>query len=375
MDDPAFHFAKISQSYQALYLLVNTTRSELTVTAYDLNGSVVDTFTVEHDNACRDGHSFVFDRLHKALICSVCGEAAPANYTGWATDKTSGKQMYFLAGEYKTGWMLIGTTAYHFDLKNGTMHKTTILEDVPTTCSVQGHLSVKCECGETYETKYDKPSGHSFSKVVADDGTVYYHCDRCGKISTMDMPFVDVDDTDWFAEAVYYCYQNSLLRGRSEMSFDPDAAMTRAELVTVLWRIAGSPNSDNVGKTPFTDVPAGSWYTAAVNWCSENKIVNGIGDGLFAPDDQITREQIVTILYRFAKFRGLDVGDTTDLAKKFTDAARVSDYAKEALSWAVAVGIINGMPDNTIAPQNSATRAEVATIIMRYTKLVSGTEN
>lgn len=244
--------------------------------------------------------------------------------------------MYFLAGEYKTGWMLIGTTAYHFDLKNGTMHKTTILEDVPTTCSVQGHLSVKCECGETYETKYDKPSGHSFSKVVADDGTVYYHCDRCGKISTMDMPFVDVDDTDWFAEAVYYCYQNSLLRGRSEMSFDPDAAMTRAELVTVLWRIAGSPNSDNVGKTPFTDVPAGSWYTAAVNWCSENKIVNGIGDGLFAPDDQITREQIVTILYRFAKFRGLDVGDTTDLAKKFTDAARVSDYAKEALSWAVA---------------------------------------
>lgn len=221
MDDPAFHFAKISQSYQALYLLVNTTRSELTVTAYDLNGSVVDTFTVEHDNACRDGHSFVFDRLHKTLICSVCGETAPANYTGWATDKTSGKQMYFLAGEYKTGWMLIGTAAYHFDLKNGTMHKTTILEDVPTTCSVQGHLSVKCECGETYETKYDKPSGHSFSKVVADDGTVYYHCDRCGKISTMDMPFVDVDDTDWFAEAVYYCYQNSLLRGRSEMSFDP----------------------------------------------------------------------------------------------------------------------------------------------------------
>lgn len=128
------------------------------MTAYDLNGSVVDTFTVEHDNACRDGHSFVFDRLHKTLICSVCGEAAPANYTGWATDKTSGKQMYFLAGEYKTGWMLIGTTAYHFDLKNGTMHKTTILEDVPTTCSVQGHLSVKCECGETYETKYDKPS-------------------------------------------------------------------------------------------------------------------------------------------------------------------------------------------------------------------------
>ena len=172
VNDPAFHFAKISQSYQALYLLVNTTRSELTVTAYDLNGSVVDTFTVEHDNACRDGHSFVFDRLHKTLICSVCGETAPANYTGWATDKTSGKQMYFLAGEYKTGWMLIGTAAYHFDLKNGTMHKTTILEDVPTTCSVQGHLSVKCECGETYETKYDKPSGHSFSKVVADDGTV-----------------------------------------------------------------------------------------------------------------------------------------------------------------------------------------------------------
>ena len=103
--------------------------------------------------------------------------------------------------------------------------------------------------------------------------------------------------------------------------------------------------------------------------------MNGVDGGRFDPDGITTRGMIVTILYRFAKFRGLDVGDTTDLAKKFTDAARVSDYAKEALSWAVAVGIINGMPDNTIAPQNSATRAEVATIIMRYTKLVSGTEN
>ena len=159
--------------------------------------------------------------------------------------------------------------------------------------------------------------------------------------------------------------------GKGGSDFDPkgksDAEVMRfcQAFMTELCRHIGQ----------FTDVPAGSWYTAAVNWCSENKIVNGIGDGLFAPDDQITREQIVTILYRFAKFRGLDVGDTTDLAKKFTDAARVSDYAKEALSWAVAVGIINGMPDNTIAPQNSATRAEVATIIMRYTKLVSGTEN
>ena len=188
-------------------------------------------------------------------------------------------------------------------------------------------------------------------------------------------PFTDVKDTDWFASNVQYVYDNGLMNGTTTTTFEPESNLTRAQTAMVLWRIAGSPNSDNVGKTPFTDVPAGSWYTAAVNWCSENKIVNGIGDGLFAPDDQITREQIVTILYRFAKFRGLDVGDTTDLAKKFTDAARVSDYAKEALSWAVAVGIINGMPDNTIAPQNSATRAEVATIIMRYTKLVSGTEN
>ena len=109
-----------------------------------------------------------------------------------------------------------------------------------------------------------------------------------------------------------------------------------------------------------------------LHWWEFLGAFHGIGDGLFAPDDQITREQIVTILYRFAKFRGLDVGDTTDLAKKFTDAARVSDYAKEALSWAVAVGIINGMPDNTIAPQNSATRAEVATIIMRFIRTAAG---
>ena len=156
--------------------------------------------------------------------------------------------------------------------------------------------------------------------------------------------------------------------GMGGAKFQPDTEMSRAMLVTVLYRIAGEPSVK--GTAPFRDVEKNSWYTNAVIWAAENGIVKGVNTTTFAPNDQITREQIVTILYRFAKFRGLDVGDTTDLAKKFTDAARVSDYAKEALSWAVAVGIINGMPDNTIAPQNSATRAEVATILMRFCALL-----
>ena len=185
--------------------------------------------------------------------------------------------------------------------------------------------------------------------------------------------FTDVEENGWYHTGVDFMVKNGFMNGVADDAFDVDGNLTRAQLVTILYRIAGEPES--TATNPFADVADGQWYTTAVIWAAENGIVKGVNTTTFAPNDQITREQIVTILYRFAKFRGLDVGDTTDLAKKFTDAARVSDYAKEALSWAVAVGIINGMPDNTIAPQNSATRAEVATIIMRYTKLVSGTEN
>ena len=151
----------------------------------------------------------------------------------------------------------------------------------------------------------------------------------------------------------------------SENTFGLDIAMTRGMLVTVLWRNEGSPVE---GKNEFTDVSAEAWYADAVAWAAQNGIVTGIGDGTFAPDKEISREQIATILFRYAKFKSYDTGAKGELSQ-FPDANIANDYAKDALQWAVAEGYINGVSEVGVAylrPLGSATRSQVATILMRF---------
>ena len=141
--------------------------------------------------------------------------------------------------------------------------------------------------------------------------------------------------------------------------------MSRAMLVTVLWRYEGMPQE---GENSFTDVPAGTWYTEAVQWAAKNGIVNGVGHGKFDPDGELTREQMAAILYRYAEGRDLDVTARGELSG-FADASTVSGYAKDAIQWAVAEGLISGMKNSgrlVLAPSGSATRAQVATILMRF---------
>ena len=141
--------------------------------------------------------------------------------------------------------------------------------------------------------------------------------------------------------------------------------MTRAMLVTVLWRYAGRPEA---GKNPFADVPAGQWYTEAVTWAAENGVVSGVGNGRFAPNGNITREQMASILFRYAKLTGLDTSKRGELAG-FPDEGQVSSWAREALSWAVGEGIISGTAEGgrtILKPQGNATRAQVASILMRF---------
>jgi hypothetical protein len=178
----------------------------------------------------------------------------------------------------------------------------------------------------------------------------------------------DVPADAWFAEAVNYVVVRDLFNGKSQMIFGPDEAMTRAQLVTVLWRFAGSPNHENVRTCPFTDCKLNSWYTAAVNWAFENQIINGVGENLFAPENNISREQIVTILYRYAMKDKIREGESAELTD-FVDGDTVSPWAEEAMKWAVAVGLIQGNSDSEINPRGYATRAQVATMIMRFHKL------
>ena len=179
-------------------------------------------------------------------------------------------------------------------------------------------------------------------------------------------PFRDVRTSDWFYSGVKFAYQHGLFQGTSADTFSPDEPMTRAMLVTVLWRMDGKP--DTAGGSSFTDVPRGQWYTEAVAWAAENGVVNGVGGGKFEPDGNVTREQIATILYRYAGLRGVPTGGRADLGS-FPDGGAVSSWAYDALSWANAAGLIAGTREGGVdylAPQQNATRAQVAVILMRY---------
>lgn len=142
--------------------------------------------------------------------------------------------------------------------------------------------------------------------------------------------------------------------------------MTRAMMVTILYRMAGSP-AVSEGQ-PFSDVPEGTWYTQAVSWAASQGIVDGVGEGRFSPDTAVTREQMAVLFYRYAAWAKLDVSQTSSLAG-FTDCQDIHSWALEAMEWAHAVGLITGRPDNRLAPQGTTTRGEAATILMRFAEL------
>ena len=181
-------------------------------------------------------------------------------------------------------------------------------------------------------------------------------------------PFTDVKTGDWFYDAVKFAAQKELFNGTSATSFAPDESMTRAMLVTVLYRMEGKPAV--TGENSFTDVQAGQWYTDAVLWANANKLVEGYGNGSFGTNDSITREQMAAILYRYAQLKKYDVSKSAVLTK-YSDAASVSAWASDAVKWANGEGLINGTTETTLAPRDTATRAQVAAILMRFAENIA----
>jgi len=179
--------------------------------------------------------------------------------------------------------------------------------------------------------------------------------------------FDDVNPNQWYAEAIDYVVRAKLFQGVSETTFAPNDSMSRAMLVTVLYRLEGYPAT--TGTNPFTDVAAGKWYTDAVIWASEAGIINGYNAKSFGPSDPITREQMATILYRYAVYKGYDITATNDL-KDFSDAKNVSDWALQSMKWAVGEGLIVGRTPTRLVPGGDATRAQCATILMRFVENV-----
>ena len=175
--------------------------------------------------------------------------------------------------------------------------------------------------------------------------------------------FTDVEENGWYHTGVDFMVRNGFMNGVADDAFDVDGNLTRAQLVTILYRIAREPES--TATNPFADVADGQWYTNAVIWAAENGIVKGVNTTTFAPNDQITREQIATILFRYAKAEKVE-----GKLAGFPDAEKVSDYAADAMAWAVEQGLINGISESDgktyLAPQETATRAQIAVILMRY---------
>lgn len=188
-----------------------------------------------------------------------------------------------------------------------------------------------------------------------------------GQTQTPQTTFADVPASAWYYDAVEYVYENGLMSGVSSGWFAPNDTLTRAMLVQTLYAMEGRPAAASAG---FADVASGDWYASAVNWAAANGVVSGVSETGFGPNNALTREQLALILYRFAQYKGYDVTGTSDLTA-YADGSSVSNWAAEAMSWAVNAGLISGVGGNQIAPTGTATRAQVAQILMNFCENVA----
>ena len=253
------------------------------------------------------------------------------------------------------------STAYTLTFEtNGGSAISKVTKNKGTTIDLAQYAPTKS--GATFEGWYaDKGLTKKITSVKLDANTTVYA--KWTEAPVSGLPFGDVKSADWFYNDVKYVYEKGMMAGTAADVFAPNATTTRAMIVTILYRLEGSPAV--TGTSPFVDVPAGQWYTDAVNWAAANQIVKGTSATTFAPNDSITREQMAAILYRYAQYKGYDVTKRADLSG-YSDNGQVSAYAKDALAWANAAKLINGVTNTTLAPQGNATRAQVSAILHRF---------
>lgn len=178
-------------------------------------------------------------------------------------------------------------------------------------------------------------------------------------------PFMDIKETDWYYKNIEFVSANGYMKGISETEFAPNNELTRAMFVTILYRMENEPEQATAEKK-FEDIESDSWYEKAVLWANEKNIVYGVSDTSFDPFGEITREQLVTMLYRYAMYKNINVDYNENIINEFDDVDEISEYAQVAVEWAVTNSIINGKTEKTINPRDTATRAETAAMLMRY---------
>ena len=315
----------------------------------------------------------------KTFTCSECGksytEAIPTvahSYEAVVTAPTCDKM------GYTTYTCSVCGDSYVADYVDAAGHDCET-ETVPATCLGYGFVRESCKhCDYSVITEITAPLGHDYQAVVTaptlDEGGYTTHtCSRCGD-SYVDSEtpalghkcaaYTDIP-TDWAKEGICFVIENGLMVGTTSTTFAPKDTLTRAMLVTVLYRMAGSPAVD--APSGFTDVADGQWYSDAIAWAAANGIVNGVGNNRFAPSEPVTREQLAAIFFRYAKAEAPEA----DVLSGYPDAEAISTYARDAMAWAVSTGLVTGSKeaDGTyLAPQGLAAREQAAAILMRYAK-------
>ena len=333
------------------------------------------------------------DMGYTVYTCSVCQETYISDYTeplGHSFDEGTVTQEATCTEE--------GEMTYSCDC--GATHTAPIpkadheLEETVTapTCTEMGYTTHACRnCDYAYVDGYTAAAGHKWdggrvttAPTLTETGKLVQSCTVCnakkeslipmltscdGGSGCPSLAYTDVPGvTHWSHVGIDFVLKSGLFYGTSDTAFSPNGEMTRAMLVTVLYRLEGQPRS--TAKNPFSDVAEGTWYTDAVTWAAENEIVSGIGGGKFDPNGRVTREQMAAILYRYARFKGLTI-TAGSFVEEYPDVEEISGYAREAMAWANANGIISGTQrsDATyLDPKGSATRAQVASILMRFVK-------
>lgn len=248
--------------------------------------------------------------------------------------------------------------------QDGKSIPATVRDGVVTFPVKQGGEYILTLSTDSENANQDNSTGGSQHPVHDDTQKETSSSDVSNSTDTTDTnKFEDVYVSDWYFDAVQYVYENDMMAGTSDITFSPNQTTTRGMIVTILYRLEGEPTV--TGTTAFTDVTADQYYANAVAWAVQNGIVAGSDATTFAPNNAITREQMAAILYRYAQFKGYDVSAKADLST-YIDAADVSAYATDAMAWASQTGLITGTSATTLSPAGQATRAQVATILMRF---------
>lgn len=335
-------------------------------------GAAGDTVTLPADKPTRTGYNFAGWKneaagedaeTFKAGAEYLMGETDVTLTAQWNRRNSGGAPSGGGGGSAVTEYAVTVSTADNGSVavspKNAEKGDTVTVTVTPDEGYVLESLTVTDKDGDKVSTTKGEDGKYTFTMpgstvtvkaVFAEEGTV------------SELPFEDVKVEQWFYEAVKYVYDNELMNGISATEFNPNGLLTRGTIAQVLFNLEGAASG---AAATFDDVPADAWFADAVNWAAANNIVTGYGDGTFGPDNNITREQMAAILYRYAQFKGYDVSAKGDLTA-FTDGDNVSEWATDALAWCVGAKLINGRDNGTVDATGTATRAEIAQIFMNF---------